>query len=73
MTPELPQMWADLYRYFEMVLQTDPKNAKWPEIGKEGSELVRKYNDDPFVLEVVCATIGYWKMKHGGNYEWRMS
>lgn len=60
MTAEHRQMWADLYRYFDKVMQTDPHDKQhWHEIGAEGTELWLKYNEDEFVREVVCATFGY--------------
>lgn len=65
MSPEHRQMWADLYKYFENVSSVRPESAVWPDVGTDGAALVEKYNGDTFVHEVVCATIGYWKMKNG--------
>lgn len=60
MTAEHRQMWSDLYRYFEMVMQTDPGDPKaWREAGEAGTALWKQYNEDVFIREVVCATVGY--------------
>ena len=52
------QMWSDLYRYFETCITS----AGTDRFGADGTALVKKYADDPFVSEVVCATIGYVRM-----------
>ena len=64
MSPEHRQMWADLYRYFEQVMQTDPADKqRWQEVVAKGTSLWRQYGEDAFVREVACASLGYRMMQ----------
>ena len=63
MTPELRQMWADLYRFFEKCAVTPVKSAEWQKLGQEASWILAAYKGDMFVREVLAVTMAYWTKK----------
>ena len=63
MTPEMWQMWADLYRFFEKCASTDVKSAQWQECGQEAFRILAAYEEDMFVREVLAVTLTYWLNK----------
>lgn len=63
MTPELRQMWADLYRFFEQCAATDTHSKQWEALGRAARRILAAYKEDMFVREVLAVTMAYWTKK----------
>ena len=64
MLPEYRDMWADLYYFFEKCAKASSV-LEWSLVNHEANALIKKWDNDVFVVDVVAQTVSYWQNGYG--------